>query len=157
MRVRYGTGADLKAAAATEWVTVSETTDFIHQFPLRDLQPGNGPRFWLCKNDFWKLAHDFKTGSSGPRVFGGIDVKFPGLEGGSNTEQHLYDAATVTKWAGDKGGGGVEVRSWVAASENMLVVELSAVGKETDVQVKLWVQEGDNSEVTKAGKAQPSG
>ena len=38
----------------------------------------SGARLWLCKNDFWKLAHDFKTGPSGPRIFGGIDVKFPG-------------------------------------------------------------------------------
>lgn len=107
-------------------------------------QIANGPRFWLCKNDFWKLAHDFKTGPSGPRVFGGIDVKFPGLQGGSNTEQHFHDAVTVSKWAD------VEVRSWVAASENMLVVELATTGKDVAVDISLWVQEGDNSDVTKA-------
>ena len=106
-------------------------------------QIANGPRFWLCKNDFWKLAHDFKTGPSGPRVFGGIDVKFPELQGGSNTEQHFYDAVTVSKWAD------VEVRSWVAASENMLVVELATTGKDVAVDISLWVQEGDNSDVTK--------
>ena len=106
-------------------------------------QTANGPRFWLCKNDFWKLAHDFKTGPSGPRVFGGIDVKFPELQGGSNTEQHFHDAVTVSKWAD------VEVRSWVAASENMLVVELATTGKDVAVDISLWVQEGDNSDVTK--------
>ena len=106
-------------------------------------QTANGPRFWLCKNDFWKLAHDFKTGPSGPRVFGGIDVKFPELQGGSNTEQHFHDAVTVSKWAD------VEVRSWVTASENMLVVELSSTGKDVAVDISLWVQEGDNSDVTK--------
>ena len=50
-----------------------------------------------------------KCGPSGPRVFGGIDVKFPGLGGGSETQQNLYDAVTVSKWAGDiargKSGG----------------------------------------------------
>ena len=106
-------------------------------------QTANGPRFWLCKNDFWKLAHDFKTGPSGPRVFGGIDVKFPELQGGSNTEQHFHDAVTVSKWAD------VEVRSWVTASENMLVLELSSTGKDVAVDISLWVQEGDNSDVTK--------
>ena len=118
-------------------------------------QVANGPRFWLCKNDLWKLAHDFNSGPSGPRVFGGIDVKFPNLEGGSETEQNLYDAVTVSRWAGDKSGAGVEVRSWVAASENMLVVELSASGGDVDVEVNLWVQEGDNSEVAKSTGSGP--
>jgi alpha-L-fucosidase 2 len=118
-------------------------------------QVANGPRFWLSKNDFWKLAHDFNIGPSGPRVFGGIDVKFPNLRGGSETEQSLYDAVTVSRWAGDKSGAGVEVRSWVAASENMLVVELTALGRDVDVEVSLWVQEGDNSEVAKSTGSGP--
>jgi len=88
-------------------------------------------------------------------VFGGIDVKFPNLKGGSETEQSLYDAVTVSRWAGDKSGAGVEVRSWVAASENMLVVELTASGRDVDVEVNLWVQEGDNSEVAKSTGSGP--
>lgn len=111
----------------------------------------NGQRFWLCKNDFWKLARDYNSGPSGPRVFGGIDVKFPGLGGGWSTEQNLYDAVTVSKWSGDKGGASVEVRSWVAAGENMLVVELTASGKDAEVEVNLWVQEGNGSDVAKGG------
>lgn len=118
-------------------------------------QVANGPRFWLSKNDFWKLARDFNIGPSGPRVFGGIDVKFPNLRGGSETEQSLYDAVTVSRWAGDKSGAGVEVRSWVAASENMLVVELTASGRDVDVEVNLWVQEGNNSEVAKSTGSGP--
>ena len=128
-------------------VCLSEITERGDDRKVRQI--AHGPRFWLCKNDFWKLAHDFKTGPSGPRVFGGIDVRLPGLEGGSTTEQHFYDAVTVSKWAGDKSGGAVEVRSWVAASENILVVELIATGKEALVEVQLWVQEGDRSETTK--------
>ena len=106
-----------------------------------------GQRFWLCKNDFWKLALDYKLGPSGPRPFGGVDMKFPGFAGGSDTEQHLYDAVTVSRYTAHKGGARVEVRSWVAASENMLVVELTASGKDLDVEVNLWVQEGNGSEV----------
>jgi len=30
----------------------------------------NGQRFWLCKNDFWKLTD--RTDSGGPRVFGTV-------------------------------------------------------------------------------------
>ena len=114
-----------------------------------------GQRFCLAKNDFWKLAHDYKTGPSGPRVFGGIDVKFPGLGGGQETEQSFYDAVTVTKWLGHKQSGTLEVRSWVAASENMLVVEMTASGKDREVEVNLWVQEGNGAEVAKSSSGGP--
>jgi len=100
-------------------------------------QVANGPRFWLSKNDFWRLAHDYNIGPSGPRVFGGIDVKFPNLSDGSETEQNLYDAVTVSRWAGDKSGAGVGVRSWVAASENMLVVELTASGRDVVIDTEV--------------------
>lgn len=130
-------------------VCLSEITEVGENRRVR--QVANGPRFWLCKNDFWKLAHDYKTGPSGPRVFGGIDVTFPGLEGGSDTEQNLYEAVTVSNWAGGKSGAGVEVRSWVAASENMLVVELKATSKDVEAEVNLWVQEGNGSEVARGG------
>lgn len=128
-------------------VCLSEITETGEDRKVRQI--ANGPRFWLCKNDFWKLAHDYKTGPSGPRVFGGIDLKFPGLEGGSETEQFLYDAVTVSKWIGGKGGAGVEVRSWVAASENMLVVELTATGGDLEAEVNLWVKDGNGSEVAR--------
>jgi len=111
----------------------------------------HGMRFWLAKNDFWKLAHDFKSGPGGPRVFGGIDVQFPGLGGGAKTIQYFYDGITISTWNGDKGGGSVEVRSWVVvAGENMLVAELIASGKDTDVEVNLWVQEGNRADVAKS-------
>lgn len=41
VRVRYGLKEDLSEAEQTEWVAVSEATDFIHQFRLRGLQPGS--------------------------------------------------------------------------------------------------------------------
>ncbi len=112
----------------------------------------NGQRFWLCKNDFWKLAHDYRTGPSGPRVFGGLDVKLPEYGGGSPSEQRLYEAVTVstyTRGKRDKVDGQVELRSWVAAGENMLVVEMTASGQDADVEMNLWVQEGNESEVAR--------
>jgi hypothetical protein len=112
----------------------------------------NGYRFWLCKNDFWKLAHDCKTGPSGPRVFGGLDVKLLEYGGASQPEQRLYEAVTVSTFARgkrDNVDGRVEMRSWVAASENMLVVELTASGQDADVEMNLWVQEGNESEVAR--------
>lgn len=41
VRVRYGTDEALKNAKSTPWMSVSETTDFIHQFKLIDLKPGS--------------------------------------------------------------------------------------------------------------------
>jgi alkaline phosphatase D len=38
VRLRYGLGEDLGDAAETQWVDVSEVTDFIHQFKLSGLQ-----------------------------------------------------------------------------------------------------------------------
>ncbi|MBL7133830.1 MAG: hypothetical protein ISS78_07010, partial [Phycisphaerae bacterium] len=38
-------------------------------------------------------------------------------------------------------------RSWVAAGENMLVVEMTASGEGADVEVNLWAQEGNDAEV----------
>ena len=107
-----------------------------------------GQRFWLCKNDFWKLTD--RTQSGGPRVFGGLDVKLPEHGGGWPAEQRLYEAVTVSTYARGKRGkvdGRVEMRSWVAASENMLVVEMTASGEDADVEVNLWVQEGNDAEV----------
>ncbi|MBN8821621.1 MULTISPECIES: alkaline phosphatase D family protein [unclassified Spirosoma] len=39
VRLRYGTDAALNKTQTTDWVSVSESTDFIHQFPLNDLKP----------------------------------------------------------------------------------------------------------------------
>ena len=104
-----------------------------------------GQRFWLCKNDFWKLTD--RPQSGGPRVFGGLDVKLPEHGGGWPAEQRLYEAVTVSTYARGKDDGRVEMRSWVAASENRLVVEMTASGEDADVEVNLWVQEGNDAEV----------
>jgi alkaline phosphatase D len=40
VRVRYGVKEDLSDADATDWVDVTEKTDFIHQFKLTKLKPG---------------------------------------------------------------------------------------------------------------------
>lgn len=115
-----------------------------------------GLRFWLCKNDFWKLTRDYKAGPSGPRGFGGLDINFPGLGGGWSTRQDLYDAVTVSTCNDEKRGAGVVARSWVAATENMLVIELTATGRDTDVRLNLWAQQGNGSQVTQSDEDPPT-
>jgi alkaline phosphatase D len=61
VRVRYGTGAELKAAATTDWAVVNEKADFIHQFGLRDLQPGTRYFYTSETSDAEGRAHaDFR-------------------------------------------------------------------------------------------------
>ncbi len=39
LRIRYSTHEDLSEAAETTWADVTEASDFIHQFPLKNLKP----------------------------------------------------------------------------------------------------------------------
>ena len=105
--------------------------------------PPEAQRLWLCKNDFWRLKS--KHGASGPRVFGGIDVSIPELKGaGYRVEQSLCEALTQAEFTKDDLT--VKMRAWVAATENVLVVRLSAEGKAVDVSVELAPATGGGSD-----------
>ena len=105
--------------------------------------PPEAQRLWLAKNDFWRLKSRYKA--SGPRVFGGLDVSVPELKGASyRVEQSLYDAVTEAVFT--RGDLAVKMRAWVAATKNVLVVELSAHGRAVPAEIKLQVAEGDGSE-----------
>jgi hypothetical protein len=109
-------------------------------------------RFWLCKNDFWKLTLDHPSGPGGPRVFGGVDVKVPGYGGGWPAEQDLYTAVTTSTYRRARSDARVEMRSWVSATENVLVIELAASGRDAEVEARLWVAEGGGSEVRRGAE-----
>ncbi|MHC4251956.1 MAG: hypothetical protein ACYS9X_22785, partial [Planctomycetota bacterium] len=109
-------------------------------------------RFWLCKNDFWKLTRDHPSGPSGPRVFGGVDVKVPGYGGGWPAEQDFYTAVTTATYRRARSDARVEMRSWVSATENVLVIELAASGRDAEVEARLWVAEGGGSEVRRGAE-----
>ncbi len=63
VRVRYGTDKTLKNAKSTPWVSVSERTDFIHQFQLTDLMPG--------AVYYYESESSVRKGSSASTVFRG--------------------------------------------------------------------------------------
>ena len=64
---------------------------------------------------------------SGPRPFGHLDIKIPRLDGATyQAEQSLADATTTATFR--KGQTVVRMRSWVCATENLLVVELASEG-----------------------------
>jgi alpha-L-fucosidase 2 len=105
--------------------------------------PPESQRYWLSKNDFWRLKSLY--GSSGPRVFGGIDIDIPALKNADYfIEQNLYDATTVSTFT--QKDFVVRMRSRVLATHNIVVIELTTDKSTTSAEVKLWAAESDDSE-----------
>jgi alpha-L-fucosidase 2 len=93
-------------------------------------------RFWLGKNDLWELRNVWCR--SGPRAFGHLDIRIPLLQRAAyHLEQHLRDGTTVASFKSYEAD--VTMRSWVSATDNVLVVELTAAGTPVEGNVDLWV------------------
>jgi hypothetical protein len=92
--------------------------------------PPERQRFHIGKNDFWS-RHCIVT-------VGGVALEIPGLAGASyRQEQDLYNAEV--RGAFVKEGLKVRMRSWVSATENLLLTELIAEAPgPVDVGVSLW-------------------
>ncbi len=109
-------------------------------------------RFWISKNDFWKAKPHWPF--SMPCVIGWIDVKLPQFEDASySVEQILYEGQIQSVFK--KEDVTIKMRTWVAATENLLVVELVGDGgwlgeerfMELNVDVLLTPKSGNNSEI----------
>ena len=136
---------------------------------IRTVAVTNSPerhRFWISKNDFWKTKAVYPNAH--PCPIGGIDVNIPALVNGSyHVEQLLENAEVVhtlrtTLRMEDpppftRAGATIHFRSWVAATENLLVIELSVDGSPADkdpfsatdqvgVDVNLWPTTGNEAE-----------
>ena len=99
-------------------------------------------RFWISKNNFWRLKDGHRQG--GPRPLGGVEINIPALAGGTYlVEQQLYPAITVSKFT--KGESTVTMRSCVTATDDYLLVELAVEGKPVKVETRLWVAPGRGS------------
>jgi len=99
-------------------------------------------RFWISKNNFWRLIDGHRTG--GPRLFGGLEINIPALSNATYlVEQQLYPAITVSKFT--KGESTVTMRSLVTATEDILLVELAVEGKPVEVETRLWAAPGRGS------------
>ena len=96
-------------------------------------------QFWLGKNDLWELRNVWCM--SGPRPFGHLDLLIPELQGAAyHAEQDLVEATTTLSF--EKGDNKVVMRSWVCATENLLIVELSVKGAPVEGNVRLWIPAG---------------
>jgi hypothetical protein len=102
------------------------------------------PQFWVTLNDFWELKNECwlmgsvenvytpsGNGQGGPRPVGRVIFEVPSLAGASyRVEQDLATATTEARF--EKNGTALMMRSWVAATENLLVIELTATGEPLD-------------------------
>lgn len=87
--------------------------------------------FLFCKNDLWRLQTGDKLGS--PVVFGSLSLSIADLKEGSyHVEQDLYTATTTGTFA--KEDLTVTMTSYVAAMENLFVLEVVAEGRAVNVK-----------------------
>ncbi len=91
-------------------------------------------RFWINKNDFWRLQNQH-VGAQ-PKLFGWIDIKCSALQGATyNIEQPIYDP--ITRGAFAKDGATLEFRARVMATANIGWLELEAIGKPLEIEISI--------------------
>ena len=134
------------------WTAPPERTPANHSVdgPLLgngDLKVGlGGPpqeqRFFLAKNDLWRL--ESKKGHSSPVPLGVLSIRVPALEGASyEVVQEWAPPRTVGTFAGDEGM--LRQTSFVAATRDLLVISFEAEQRAFEVESLLRVQTGRGS------------
>ena len=111
---------------------------------------GNCLRYYLSKNDFWRLRSQ-ADGLSGPRVIGFVDMKIEGFDDAGFIAEQLISNG-VTTCALNKNDRQVEVKSWVSATENLAFVEIKAKDKTAKVSINLTAPEDKQARLS-IGKA----
>jgi len=111
---------------------------------------GEHPQFWLTLNDFWELKNETwlmgleesvwtpsSNGQGGPRPAGRLVIQVPALVGADyRVEQDFTTATTTATYS--KGGLSLNLRSWIAATENLLMIELKPSGGQLDAAVVFY-------------------
>lgn len=110
---------------------------------------GERIRYYLSKNDFWRLKSQ-SDNLSGPRVVGFLDITFVGLDNAEFTAQQSIRNGLTTCFLNKKGEK-IEAKSWVSATENLIFIELKALDKETKIRVNLTYPENPQAN-SKTGK-----
>ena len=82
--------------------------------------------YYLARNDFWRLKSSLNE--SFPSVLGKIEIDIPGLKDASyQIEQDLYSAETWSNFS--KNGRDVKFKTYVSATEDLMVVEIRIAGE----------------------------
>ena len=83
--------------------------------------------FHIARNDFWRLKS--APDESFPVVLARVGITFPALEGASyEVNQSLYDATTKGRFT--KGDQTILMEAYMAATQDVLVINLKTEGKE---------------------------
>lgn len=144
---------DDKTNRTVEWGTTDDAPHWTSDWGFSIDAPllGNGdllaalageaqwPQYWVTTNDFWDmksdgwLLRDHSYGGVGPRPLGRLVFEMPALAGAQiMTEQDFATATTHTRIV-EADGNVVSLRSWIAAGENLLIVELEADSHAVDL------------------------
>ena len=104
--------------------------------------PAEEQQLFLAKNDMWRLKSQY--GQSCPVGFGRLAIRIPELAGASYKLEQRWDVPeTVGTFTRD--GLTVRMKSMVAATENLLLLELAAEGRAVDAEAVLRVATGRGS------------
>lgn len=95
----------------------------------------NRLRFYLSKNDFWRLKSQ-ADGLSGPRVVGFVDLKIDGFTNADFTAVQLIKNG-ITTCRLKKGEQCVKSRSWVSATGNIIFIEVNSPDKQVGISINL--------------------
>jgi alpha-L-fucosidase 2 len=99
----------------------------------------NTLRYYLTKNDFWRLQSKAE-GRSGPRVAGFFDISIIGdHELHFKARQSLFNGETICTLSGSRGG--LQTRTWISATDNLIMTELTAVDKAIKLELRLAAPE----------------
>ncbi|PSL45572.1 hypothetical protein CLV51_104278 [Chitinophaga niastensis] len=111
---------------------------------------GDCLRYYLSKNDFWRLRSQSDK-LSGPRVVGFVDINMEGFNDADfSAEQFIRNGITTCLL--NKKAQKLETKSWVSATDNLIFIELSAIDKATKVSINLTAPENKQAKL-KTGKA----
>lgn len=91
--------------------------------------------YYFSKNDFWRLHSKF-DGHSGPRIAGVLNIKLNGFENADFTAEQLLSNGITTTWLNNNNQK-LEAKSWVSATDNLIFIELKAIGKSVKVSMGL--------------------
>ena len=109
----------------------------------------NRLRFYLSKNDFWRLRSQ-ADGLSGPRVVGFVDLEIDGFTNAGFTAVQLIKNG-ITTCQLKKGEQSIESRSWVSATGNLIFIEVNSPLKEAKISINLTAPQNRQA-ILKTGK-----
>jgi hypothetical protein len=107
----------------------------------------NRLRFYLSKNDFWRLKSQADN-LSGPRIVAFVDINLNNFTNDNfQAEQNLSDGVTTCSLSKNR----LKIKSWVSATENLIFLELEAGKDAEDLSIDLTAPYNHQA-ISKTGK-----